>query len=115
MKREKGGDYADRVICRVADVLKANFRSVDHICRLSENEFVVIAGRVTDAGKKMLLSRVDAINKTLHTQEAGVEPVILTTGIAFSDRARPDGDVFREADTALKRMKDMKEFGYSIY
>ena len=115
MKREKGGDYADRVICRVADVLKANFRSVDHICRLSENEFVVIAGRVTDAGKKMLLSKVDAINKTLHTQEADIEPVILTTGIAFSDRARPDGDVFREADTALKRMKDMKEFGYSIY
>ena len=115
VKREKGSDYANRLICRVADVLKANFRSVDHICRLSENEFVVIVTRVTSRSKEMVFSKVDEINKSLRGEDNGIEPVTLITGIAFSDRSRPDGDVFQDADTALQRMKEMRKSGYSIY
>ena len=115
VKREKGAEYANKVICRVAEVLKATFRSVDHVCRLSENEFVVIVTRITSSGKKTVFSKIDSINNALRENENGIEPVTLITGVAFSDRSKPNGDVFQDADTALKRMKEMRNSGYSVY
>lgn len=115
MKKSKGREYADRTVCRVADVLKSNFRSVDHICRLSENEFVVIVTRLTSSGKNLVFAKIENINSTLKSEENGLEPIELFIGVAFSDRARPDGDVFQDADTALNRMKEMKKTGYSVY
>ena len=115
MKLEKGSPYADKAVCRVADVLKKNFRSVDHICRLSENEFVVIATRVTDFGKNRVISKIDTINRELKSAGDGLDPIELFVGVAFSDRDKPEGDVFQDADTALNRMKEMKKAGYSVY
>ena len=115
MKENKGRGYADKAVCRVADVLKANFRSVDHICRLSEDEFVVIVTRVTSSGKNLIFSKIDMINNALNKEENGLDPIELFVGVAFSDRAKPEGDVFQDADTALNRMKKMEETGYSVY
>ena len=115
IKKNKGREYADRTVCRVADVLKSNFRSVDHICRLSENEFVVIVTRFTSSGKNLVFAKIENINSTLKSEENGLEPIELFIGVAFSDRARPGGDVFQDADTALNRMKEMKQTGYSVY
>jgi GGDEF domain-containing protein len=86
-------------------VLKLNFRSVDNICRLSENEFVVIVTRVINSDKDIILSKIDSINMSLNDEKDGIEPITLITGIAFSDHSRPDGDLLREADEELKKMK----------
>lgn len=107
MKTEKGLEYAYGAVCRVADVLRANFRSVDHICRLSENEFVVIITRVTSSGKDMVLSKIDTINKALREVKNGLEPIELLVGVAFSDQVKPEGDVFEDADIALKQLKEI--------
>ena len=115
IKVEKGKVYADRLICRVADVMKSAFRSVDFVCRLTEKEFVVLVTRVTKANKQTVFSKVDSINRALKAEWNGVAPVELTVGIAFSDRDNPDGDVFKDADTALQRMKEMKHSGYSVF
>ena len=115
IKRKKGGAYADKLICRIAGVLKSSFRSVDHICRLSENEFVVIVTRVTQANKETVFSKINRINAELQSEKDGIEPVELVVGVAFSDRSQPGGDVFRDADTALQRMKEIKNSGYSVY
>ena len=105
MKAENGLEYIYGAVCRVADVLKANFRSVDHICRLSENEFVVIITRVTSSGKDMVLSKIDTINKALREVKNGLEPIELLVGVAFSDQVKPEGDVFEDADIALQQLK----------
>ena len=115
IKQQKGKEYTDKLICRIADVIKSNFRSVDFICRLTENEFVVIVTRVTKANKETVFSKIDEINKMLKTKCADIDPVELTVGIAFSDKTNPDGDVFKDADTALQRMKEIKRSGYSVF
>ena len=115
IKQQKGKEHADKLICRVADVMKSNFRSVDLICRLTENGFVVMVTRVTKANKETVFSRIDQINKTLKTKWEDIEPVELTVGIAFPDKTKSDADVFRDADTALQRMKEIKKSGYSVY
>lgn len=113
--KQKGKAYADKLICHVAQVLKANFRSVDYICRLTENEFVVIVTRVTKANKETVFSKIDKINRSLKTPWEDIQPVDLTVGIAFSDRTKPGSDVFKDADTALQRMKEIKNSGYSVF
>lgn len=115
IKQKNGKEYADKLICRVANVLKETFRSVDHICRLTEKEFVVIVTRVTRANKDTVLSKINEISETLKLGGDGIEPVELIVGVAFSNGSEPGSDVFRDADIALKRMKEIKNSGYSVY
>ena len=115
IKRTHGQKYVDRIACRVADVLRKSFRSVDHICRLQENEFSVIMTRVTSEGNDMVFSKIDQLNSILREGEEGSQPISLSVGVAFSDREKPDGDVFQDADTALKRLKQMKHTGYAVF
>jgi len=115
IKQQKGAAYANKLLCRVADVMKSNFRSVDFLCRLTEKEFVVIISRVTKANKEPVLNKIENINKVLKKPWEDLEPIELTVGIAFSDKSKPDSDVFQDADTALQRMKEIKESGYSVF
>lgn len=114
MKENKGCDYTDKAVCRVADVIKANFRSVDHICRLSEDEFVVIVTRMTSSGKDLLHSKIDTINNELKSGENDLDPIELLVGVAFSDRTKPDENVFAQADMELTRIREIKSTDSSV-
>ncbi len=108
----RGRDCADAAIKRVAEVLKNSFRSTDVVCRLGENEFVVIMARMSGAMQKLVFEKVEQINRTL--REGGI-PVTLNVGVAFSDRLNPQGDVFEDAGAALQRMKQMRQNGCAVY
>ena len=115
IRMEQGKIFAERIVCRVAEVLRGSFRSVDNICRLRENEFVVIMTRVTSASKELVTSKIEAFNNILLAGTEEFPPIVLNVGVAFSDREKPDGDVFQDADTALQRMKEMRQTGYAVF
>lgn len=115
IRSRRGQEYADRIVLRVAEVLRNSFRSVDHICRLQEDEFTVIMTRVTSDGKDLVFDKINQLNRELHREVKDLEPILLSVGVAFSDRERPGGDVFQDADTALKRLKDMRQTGYAVF
>ena len=114
-RKEKGREYAGRVVLRVAEALRSNFRSMDHIFRLREDKFVIIMSRLGSAGKDLIFSKIDRINHELREGGGDLAPISLSVGIAFSDREKPDGNVFEDADTALERMKEIRTAGYSVY
>ncbi len=111
----KGREQADAVIQRVASVLRSSFRSVDDICRLKDDEFVVIMTRVTSAMRNLVFTKMQKVNEILQHPDDGSEPVSLSVGVAFSDRESPRGDIFQDADTALNRMKQIGSSGCAIY
>ena len=113
--QEKGRAYADQTIRRVAEVLRASFRTADDVCRLQEDEFVVIMSRMTSSMKQQVFRKIEQINEKLKNAPEGQDPVSLSVGIAFSDRENPQGDVFEDADTALRRMKQMRQTGCAVY
>ena len=115
IRRSRGRVYANQVVARVADVLKRSFRSVDHICRLREDEFVVIMTRVTSSQRELVFSKIEHFNHILREPTPELAPISLSVGIAFSDREQPDGDVFQDADTALQRMREIRRSGYAVY
>ena len=115
MKEEKGSGYADKAVLKVADVLRKSFRSVDDICRLKEDEFVVIMTRVSGFMRALIYDKVEQMNQVLQEPDGDLPPVSLSIGVAFSDREKPEGDVFHDADTALLRMKQTRRCGCVVF
>ncbi|MBR0353728.1 MAG: GGDEF domain-containing protein, partial [Oscillospiraceae bacterium] len=115
LRKSRGRVYADSLVRRVAEVLRSSFRSVDHICRLKENEFVVIMSRITSAQKELVFSKIESVTHALREGTEELLPVTLSVGIAFSDREQPGGDIFQDADKALRRMREIRHSGYAVY
>jgi len=110
-----GHDMGDKILKRVAEVLKQSFRSVDIICRFGGDEFVVVMTRVNSTMKDMVVRKMKQANETLKSPKDGLPPVSLSVGIAFADRENPSGDIFKDADTALYRVKEAGGNGCQVY
>ena len=115
IRETQGKEKADEAILRVAQALRGSFRSVDNICRIQQDEFVVILSRMISSMKKQVFEKVEQINQALQESWEGDTPLSLSVGIAFSDRQNPQGDVFDDADIALQRMKQMQKIGCAVY
>lgn len=115
IRQKHGSASANNMIRCTAEVLRGTFRSADHICRIKENEFVVIMTRMTSQSKELVFSRIEYVNQMLKEERDDSAPIELSVGIAFSDREQPDGDVFQDVDTALRRMKAIRHTGYAVY
>jgi diguanylate cyclase (GGDEF)-like protein len=110
-----GHAVGDKVLKRVAELMKHSFRSVDILCRIGGDEFVVVMTRVNSSMSKLVQSKIERINDLLQHPKDGLPPVSLSVGVAFSDRENPKGDIFRDADTALYQVKEAGRNGCKIF
>lgn len=110
-----GHAVGDKVLKRVADILRHSFRSVDILCRLGGDEFAVVMTRVDSSMRQLVLNKINRANELLQHPKDDLPPVSLSVGVAFSDRANPQGDIFKDADTALYRVKEAGRAGCAIY
>ncbi|MBQ9663681.1 MAG: EAL domain-containing protein [Oscillospiraceae bacterium] len=110
-----GHAVGDRVLKRVAEILQHSFRSVDIICRIGGDEFVVVMTRVNSSMAQLVRSKISRANDLLLHPKDDLPPVSLSVGVAFSDRDNPQGDIFTDADTALYRVKEAGRNGCAIY
>ncbi|MBQ6361078.1 MAG: EAL domain-containing protein [Lachnospiraceae bacterium] len=110
-----GHAVGDRVLKRVAELLKHSFRSVDVICRLGGDEFAVIMTRVNSSMSQLVINKISQINSNLQNPKDDLPPVSLSVGVAFSDRDNPQGDIFKDADSALYDVKEAGRNGCAIY
>jgi len=110
-----GHAVGDRVLKRVADILLHSFRSVDIISRIGGDEFAVVMTRSNSSMKQIVLNKIEKANDVLSHPKDDLPPVTLSVGVAFSDRENPQGDIFKDADTALYRVKEAGRNGCAIY
>ena len=110
-----GHDVGDLVLKRVAEVLKYSFRSTDLVFRLGGDEFVVIMSNVDSSIRDQVKRKIDQANVMLQKPKDDLPPTSLSVGVAFADRENPDGDIFKDADTALYRVKEAGRCGCYIY
>ena len=110
-----GHTVGDRVLKRVAVVLQESFRSVDIICRFGGDEFVVVMTRVNSSMAQLVRNKIIRANEILSNPQDDLPPVTVSAGVAFSDRAKPQGDIFTDADTALYRVKQNGRGGCAIF
>ncbi|MBQ3372658.1 MAG: EAL domain-containing protein [Oscillospiraceae bacterium] len=110
-----GHAVGDRVLKKVAELLKTSFRSVDILCRIGGDEFAVVMTRVDSSLSGLVFSKIARMNEILQHPKDDLPPVSLSVGVAFSDRENPQGDIFRDADSALYRVKDAGRKGCAVY
>ena len=110
-----GHVVGDRVLKRLAEILRATFRSVDILCRTGGDEFAVVMTRVDSSLRQIVLNKMTKVNDLLQHPKDDLPPVSLSVGIAFGDRKNPQGDIFTDADTALYRVKEAGRNGCQIY
>ena len=110
-----GHDVGDLVLKRVADVLKYSFRSTDLVFRLGGDEFVVIMTNVDSSMRDQVKRKIDQANVMLQKPADDLPSTSLSVGVAFADRENPEGDIFKDADTALYRVKEAGRCGCFIY
>ena len=110
-----GHDVGDLVLKRVAEVLRYSFRSTDLVFRLGGDEFVVIMSNVDSSMRQQVKSKIDQANVMLQKPKDDLPPTSLSVGVAFADRENPEGDIFKDADTALYRVKEAGRCGCYIY
>lgn len=110
-----GHAVGDRVLKRVAEILQRSFRSVDIICRIGGDEFVVVMTRANSSMRQLVLNKIQWANDLLQHPKDDLPPVSLSVGVAFSDRKNPKGDIFTDADTALYRVKESGRNGCAIF
>lgn len=115
LRTTQGQTGLDRIIERVAGVIRANFRSVDNVCRISEDEFAVLMSRVTGAMTQTVVDKLELVNSLLREPLEGVPVASVSAGVAFGDRKNPQGDIFHDADLALNRLREAKENGCAVY
>ena len=101
-----GHDAGDRVLKKVAEILKQSFRSVDIICRYGGDEFIVVMTRVNSSMQQLVINKMNRAIEILMNPQDDLPPVSLSVGVAFADRKDPQSSIFKDADTALYQAKE---------
>ncbi len=107
-----GHDTGDRILIKVANTLKANFRSDDYICRIGGDEFVVFMVHADEAQKELVSRKISNINQALGDTEDGLPAVSISVGIAHGNQSEDAASLFDQTDRALYETKRNGKQGY---
>ena len=110
-----GHDTGDRALKKVAAMLRSSFRSEDYVCRIGGDEFAVIMLHASSALRELVAGKISRLNEALAIPEDGLPAISLSVGVAFCDRKNATDDFFKDADTALYRVKNAGGRGCGFY
>jgi len=110
-----GHETGDKVLIRLVDALKNNFRSDDYICRMGGDEFAVFMVHVTETQRQQIVQKIEAVNRTLGESQDGLPPASISAGIAHGSSAADIEDLYGKADEAMYRAKHSGKHTYAFY
>ena len=105
----------DRALIRVAAVVRGCFRSGDYICRIGGDEFAAILLGVGPENTPLIRDKIETINRQLAEEKDGLPPLSISAGVAFGAPGLEVREIYRQADTALYRVKDAGGRGCAFY
>ena len=100
-----GHETGDRVLVRLARVLKKHFRSEDYVCRIGGDEFVVFMVNTAKEQHDLIAEKIEEISHELFESKDGLPSVTISVGIAHGSDFPDAAAWFEEADEAMYRAK----------
>jgi len=110
-----GHETGDRILVKIADSLKRNFRKTDSICRMGGDEFVVIMPRGDNDLHLLISAALDEVNRELSDVRDGLPPISISVGIADGSQTSNRVTLFEYADRAMYECKREGKNGYRFY
>ena len=110
-----GHETGDKVLIKVVEVLKGNFRSDDYVCRMGGDEFVVLVVHATSMQHHLLETKIDQINNELEDTSDGLPSTSISAGIVHGDSESSIETIMKQADEALYETKRKGRRGYTFY
>ena len=110
-----GHETGDKLLKRVASILRKSFRSEDYVCRIGGDEFAVLMMNSDSSLQGLVTRKIKDAQAQLRQPEADVPGITLSVGVAFPDRPNSTGDIYRDADTAQYRIKNGGKDGLAFY
>ena len=110
-----GHATGDKILIKLATVLRDSFRAEDYVCRIGGDEFAVIMVHSTSAMEDLIREKVEKANAKLQDTSDGLPPISISVGVAFSDRTDPTDDIFKDADKALYKVKEAGRKGVAFF
>ena len=112
-----GHAVGDKILQRVGEFLKSQFRDGDIIGRIGGDEFVVLMKQVSsrEAALVRVQNMVERIRSIKHPEMDG-QAITFSVGVAFSpEQGIRFDDLYRNADKALYQTKRGGRNNYSVY
>lgn len=109
-----GHEVGDRVLKKVAGLLKDGFRATDYPARIGGDEFAVILTSMTSEMQGVIERKIAEMNNLLMHPDDGLPQVSLSVGGAFSEKGFTD-DLYQKADAALYVVKENGRCGCRFY
>ena len=110
-----GHETGDKVLIKLANVLKNNFRLDDYICRIGGDEFVVFMINSPEKKNDLLKEKIDAINKEFSRTDDGLPPASISAGIVHGSDVKDNDDMFVLTDKAMYESKQKGKNTLTFY
>lgn len=110
-----GHEVGDQALIKLASVLKSNFRSDDHICRIGGDEFVVFMVHANGLQQELISTKIDRINDQLKHSDEKVPNFSVSVGVAYGADADDAESLFERADEAMYQSKKDGKQTYTFY
>ena len=101
-----GHETGDRVLVRLARVLKKHFRAEDYVCRIGGDEFVIFMVNTTKEQQDLVAAKIERIRHELYESNDGLPAVTISVGIAHGSEFSDAEAWFEEADEEMYRAKE---------
>lgn len=109
-----GHEIGDRVLMKISEILKKNFRADDFICRVGGDEFVIVMTHAHPGHRSLLRAKVDKINSELANTEDGLPEISVSVGITYGKEASDAIELLKMADLAMYELKRSGKKGFNF-
>ena len=109
-----GHETGDEILKKVASAIAGSFRNEDYACRIGGDEFAVLMVQMKPELKSVIDRKIKMLRDKLQVED-GLPQVTLSIGAAFSSDTESHEDLFRNADTALYRVKNAGRNGFGFF
>ena len=103
-----GHDMGDRVLQKISRVLSNNVRSEDLVFRLGGDEFAILLQGAEKDSVKVIETKMEKIMNDLLAKDDRTPEIRISLGATFSSGELDAEKVYKEADLALYKAKEVK-------
>ena len=109
-----GHEIGDKVLVKLVQILKNNFRSDDYICRVGGDEFVVFMVHAAKTQQELIVNKIKPVLESLADTGDGLPRASVSVGNAHGTDAADPENLFNLADKAMYLAKRNGKRGYTF-